>query len=47
MRSGYFKHEFHELVALTDSRVVKFWVAALLVALMGLPWLATPTCCRT
>jgi len=40
MRSGYFKRDFDALVALTDSRVVKFWVAALLVALVSLPWLA-------
>lgn len=40
MRSGFFKQNVDELVALTDSPVVRSWVAALLVALVGLPWFA-------
>jgi len=40
MRSGFFKQEYRELVALTDSPVVRGWVAALLLALVALPWLA-------
>lgn len=39
MRSGYFKQDFAELVALTDSGAVKAWVGALLLALIALPWL--------
>ncbi|MBP6900199.1 MAG: branched-chain amino acid ABC transporter permease [Burkholderiaceae bacterium] len=41
MRSGFFKQDYRELVALTDSRVVRAWVAALLLALLALPWLAS------
>ncbi len=41
MRSGYFKQDFSELVALTDSRVVKFWVdGAAGRAVPRLPWVA-------
>lgn len=40
MRSGFFKQDYRELVALTDSAVVRAWVAALLLALLALPWVA-------
>ena len=42
MRSGFFKQDFSETVALTDSSAVKTWVAVLLIALAVLPWLASP-----
>jgi branched-chain amino acid transport system permease protein len=38
MRSGYFKQNYDELVALTDSGVVRLWVALLMLALGVLPW---------
>lgn len=41
MRSGFFKQEYRELVALTDSGPVRAWVAALLLALLVLPWVAS------
>lgn len=40
MRSGFYKQHFAELVSLTDSRVVKAWVAVLLLGLVVLPWIA-------
>ena len=40
MRSGFFKQDFDELVALTDSKVVKTWVAILLLGLVLLPWVS-------
>lgn len=40
MRSGFFKQDFSELVALTDSRLVKTWLAILVAALVVLPWVA-------
>ncbi|MEO5736517.1 MAG: branched-chain amino acid ABC transporter permease, partial [Variovorax sp.] len=40
MRSGFFKQDFSELVALTDSRLVKTWAAILLAGLVVLPWVA-------
>ena len=40
MRSGFFKQDFSELVALTDSRLVKTWVAIMLAGLVVLPWVA-------
>jgi branched-chain amino acid transport system permease protein len=39
MRSGYFKQRYSELIVLTDSRVVKSWVAVLVLALVLAPWL--------
>lgn len=40
MRSGYYKSTFPELVQLTDSAVVRFWVVVLLIGLVALPFLA-------
>lgn len=40
MRSGNFKEKFQDLIVLTDSPSVKVWSAALLVALVVLPWFA-------
>lgn len=40
MRSGYFKERFEDLVVLTDSTPVRIWSAALLLALVALPWFA-------
>ena len=40
MRSGYFKQNYDELVALTDSGLVRRWVVALMLALGVLPWVA-------
>lgn len=42
MRSGFFKQDYRELVALTDSAVVRFWVVVLLAALIALPWFGGP-----
>jgi branched-chain amino acid transport system permease protein len=33
MRSGFFKQGYGELVVLTDSPAVKWWTAALLIAM--------------
>jgi len=41
MRSGYFKQDYRELVVLTDSAVVRAWVAALFVGLAALPWVGS------
>lgn len=38
MRSGYYKTQFPDLVRLTDSAVVRFWVAVLFVCLVVLPF---------
>ena len=38
MRSGYYKTHFPDLVRLTDSAVVRFWVAVLFVCLVVLPF---------
>ncbi len=38
MRSGYFKQGYGELVVLTDSPSVKAWTAALVVALVAVPF---------
>lgn len=38
MRSGYFKQQYVELIALTDSPPVKAWTVAMLVALAAAPW---------
>lgn len=37
MRSGYFKQRYSDLIALTDSPLVKAWSAALLLALIAAP----------
>ena len=42
MRSGTYKTRFDELVRLTDSTPVRVWTAALLLALVALPFVATP-----
>lgn len=39
MRSGDFKQNYGELVALTDSAPVWLWSAALLIVLIAAPWL--------
>jgi branched-chain amino acid transport system permease protein len=41
MRSGYFKQNYGELVALTDSRQVRTWVVILVLSLCVLPWVAS------
>ena len=38
MRSGTYKETFSDLVVLTDSGLVKFWAALLIVALVALPF---------
>jgi len=42
MRSGYFKQRYGELVVLTDSKAVKAWTAALLLALVLAPLVLSP-----
>lgn len=39
MRTGHFKERYAEFVALTDSQVVRAWIAALLGTLLLLPYL--------
>ena len=42
MRSGDFKQTVEELIVLTDSRLVKFWSAVLIVGLALVPYLVNP-----
>ncbi|WP_295525967.1 branched-chain amino acid ABC transporter permease [uncultured Pseudacidovorax sp.] len=42
MRSGFFKQRYGELVVLTDSKAVKAWTAALLLALVLAPLVLSP-----